>query len=108
MDPIDETIEALILTGAIEIAGIDQKTGQPLYKFNQSIEKIMPELYSEHLNEINRDIMALWENGFLNVDFLEEDPSVTLTDKAFDDSEIEKISREQQISLIEIKRLLVK
>lgn len=108
MDPIDETIEALILTGAIEVAGVDQKTGQPLYKFSPIIQKIMPELYKEHLNEINRDIMGLWEKGFLNVNFLEEDPAVTLTDKAFDDTEIEKISREAQISLIEIKRLLFK
>ena len=108
MDPIDETIEALILTGAIEIAGIDSKTQQPLYKFSPIIQKIMPELYNEHLNEINRDIMALWEKGFLDINFLEEDPLVTLTDKAFDDVEIEKISREQQISLTELKRLLIK
>jgi hypothetical protein len=108
MDQIDETIEALIITGAIEIAGIDEKTGQPLYRFNESIKNIMPQLYEEHLNEINRDIMGLWEKGFLNVDFLEEDPAVTLTDKAFDDTEIKKISSEAQISLIEIKRLLLK
>ena len=108
MDPIDETIEALILSGAIEISGIDEKTGQPLYKFSPAIKKIMPELYNEHLNEINRDIMGLWEKGFLDVDFLEQDPSVRLTDKAFNDIEIEKISREEQISLIEIKRLLLK
>jgi hypothetical protein len=108
MDPIDETIEALIITGAIEIAGIDKKTGQPLYRFNESIQNIMPELYKEHLNEINRDIMALWEKGFLDINFLEEDPLVMLTDKAFDDVEIEKISREHQISLMELKRLLIK
>jgi hypothetical protein len=108
MDPIDETIEALILTGAIEIAGIDSKTQQPLYKFSPIIQKIMPELYNEHLNEINRDIMALWEKGFLDINFLEEDPVVTLTNKAFDDIEIEKISREHQISLTELKRLLIK
>ena len=108
MDPVDETIEALILTGAIEIAGIDPKTQQPLYRFNPLIQKIMPELYDEHLKEINHDIMALWEKRFLNINFLEEDPSVTLTDKAFDQAEIDKISREEQISLSEIKRLLVK
>jgi hypothetical protein len=108
MDPVDETIEALILTGAIEIAGVDPKTQQTLYKFSPIIQKIMPELYNEHLNEINRDIMGLWEKGFLDVNFLEEDPSVRLTDKAFNDGEIEKISREEQISLLEIKRLLVK
>lgn len=108
MDPIDETIEALILSGAIEVAGIDSVTGQPLYKFNNSIKYIMPELYEEHLNEVNRDIMILWEQGFVDIDLLSEDPLVTLTDKAFDDVEIEKISRELQISLVEIKRLLVK
>jgi hypothetical protein len=108
MDPIDETIEALIITGAIEAVGTDTVTGQPMYKFNPTIQKIMPELYREHLSEVNRGIMTLWEKGFLDIDFLEEDPSVRLTDKAFDDVEIEKISREEQISLIEIKRLLVK
>jgi hypothetical protein len=108
MDPIEQTIEALILSGAIEVTGIDPKTQEPLYKFNPKIQKIMPELYREHLDEVNRDIMGLWEKGFLDVDLLDKDPLVTLTDKAFNDFEIEKISREQQISLIEIKKLLLK
>jgi hypothetical protein len=108
MNPIDSTIEALIITGAIEVVGIDPATEQPLYKFNQSIQEIMPELYKEHINEVNRDIMRLWEKGFLEIDFMSEDPVVTLTDKAFIDEEIEKISRELQISLLEIKRLLLK
>ena len=108
MDPVDETIEALIISGAVEIVGIDPKTKEPLYKFNSSIQKIMPELYREHLNEVNNDIMTLWEKGFLDIDLLSEDPLVTLTDKAFDDFEVEKISRELQIGLTEIKRLLFK
>lgn len=108
MEPVDEMIEALILSGAIEIAALDQKTGQPLYSFGPKIKEIMPELYQEHLNEVNRDVMMLWENGFLNIDLMAEDPLVTLTDKAFNDEEIEKISRELQISLLEIRRLLIK
>lgn len=108
MDPIDETIEALILSGAVEVVGVDSKTGEPLYKFNSSIKKIMPELYNEHLNEVNNDIMTLWEKGFLDIDLLSEDPLVMLTDKAFDDIEIEAIPRELQIGLTEIKRLLLK
>lgn len=108
VDPIDETIEALILSGAIEIAALDEHTGQPLYAFSPKIKEIMPELYQEHINEVNRDIMMLWELGFLDIDLLAEDPVVTLTSKAFTDQEIEKISRELQISLLEIKRLLLK
>jgi hypothetical protein len=108
MDPIDETIEALIISGAIEVAGKDPKTQETLYRFNSSIKKIMPDLYREHLNEVNSDIMTLWEKGFLDLDLLSKNPLVTLTDKAFSDKEINKISRQLQISLIEIKRLLVK
>jgi hypothetical protein len=108
VDPIDETIEILILTGALKVVGIDSVTGQSLYSFNESIKEIMPELYKEHLNEVNRDIMTLWEKGFLDIDFLSEDPKVSLTDKAFSDVKIEEISREEQIALIEIKRLILK
>ena len=108
MDPIDEMIEALILSGAIEIAALDEHTGQPLYAFSPKIKEIMPELYEEHLNEVNRDVMLLWEKGFLDIELMSDDPLVVLTDKAFNDEEIEKISRELQISLLEIKRLLLK
>lgn len=108
MDPIDETIEALILSGAVEIAGIDSKTGEPLYSFNEKIKEIMPEVYQEHLNLVNSDIMTLWEKGFLNIDLLSEDPFVSLTEKAFIPSELESISPELGRSLDEIKRLLLK
>jgi hypothetical protein len=108
MDPIDETIEALILSGAIELVGLDAITSQPLYSFSPKIKEIMPELYKEHLDDVNRGVMRLWENGFLDIDLLSEDPFVVLTDKAFNDEEIEKISIELQINLLEIKRLLLK
>lgn len=108
MDPIDETIEALILSGAIEISALDEQTGQPLYSFSPKIKEIMPELYQEHINQVHNDLMTLWELKFLDIDLLSEDPIVHLTNKAFDDREIEKISRELQISLLEIKRLLFK
>lgn len=108
MEPVDEMIDILLSTGAIEFIGFEPTTHEPLYKINAEMKTIMPELYKEHLNEVNRDIMRLWEEGFLNVDLLSEDPKVTLTDKAFNDEAIEKISRELQISLLEIKRLLIK
>jgi hypothetical protein len=107
-DSISKIIDNLILEGGIEVAGVDPETGEMLYSFTPKVKEIMPELYKEHLNEVNRDVMRLWENGFLEVDLLSEDPIVVLTDKAFSDEEIEKISIELQISLLEIKRLLIK
>jgi len=108
MDPVDQTIESLILSGAIEIAGIDSETGQPLYSFSEKIKEIMPELYQEHLNEVNRDIMYLWEQGFLDIDLLSEDPLVVITEKALDKEQIEGLSAEHKYALAEIKRLLLK
>lgn len=108
MDPIDETIDALILSGAVEISAIDSKTGEPLYSFSPKIKEIMPKLYEQHITEVNRDIMTLWEKGFLNIEMLTDNPLVTLSDKAFNDFEVENLSKELQISLSEIKRLLVK
>jgi hypothetical protein len=108
MNPIDETFDALILSGAVEIAAIDSNTGEPLYSFSPKIKEIMPKLYEQHMTEVNRDIMALWENGFLNIEMLTDNPLVTLSNKAFNDVEVENLSRELQMSLSEIKRLLIK
>jgi hypothetical protein len=108
MDPIDETIQSLILNGAIEVVGIDSETGQFLYSFNQKIKEIMPELYKEHLTEVNRDIMYLWEQGFLDIDLLSNDPLVILTDKALDQEQVNYLSLEHKSALAEIKRLLLK
>ncbi len=108
MDPIEETIDSLILSGAVEVTAIDSKTGEPLYAFTPKIKKIMPKLYEQHITEVNKDIMFLWEKGFLEINMLVDNPLVTLSDKAFVKEDIDSLSDELQISLLEIKRLLLK
>lgn len=108
MDPVEETLDALILSGAVEISAIDSNTGEPLYSFSPKIKEIMPKLYEQHMTEVNRDIMALWEKGFLNIEMLTDNPLVTLSEKAFSDVEVKTLTKELQMSLLEIKRLLVK
>lgn len=102
------TIDYLILHGAVEVAGIDDNTGEFLYVFSPKIKEIMPELYKEHLNHVNKEIMNMWEKGFVDIDFLSDEPSVILTEKAFDVEEISQLSKDHQWSLQEIKRMLGK
>lgn len=102
---INETIEKLILNGGIEIIGLDMD-GEPLYSFTPKLKILMPELYEEHLNSVNKEIMNLWEKGYVNIDFFQEDPIVTITQKALIDSEILQLSKEEQWHLSELKRLL--
>lgn len=106
MDESREIIDTLLLTGAMEICGVDQKTGEFLYQFTPKLKEVMPELYKEHLNHVNSEIMGLWEKGLVTMDLMSDSPVVRLTDKAFDENVISQLSKEDQYSLQEIKRIL--
>jgi hypothetical protein len=107
MIPEDQSaIDYLILNKALEVVGVDSKTGEFLYAFTPKIKEVMPALYHEHLNHVNGEMMKLWEMGFLNIDFLQDEPIVTITRKALNQEEIAKLPQEMQWGLEEMKRLL--
>jgi hypothetical protein len=107
MNEEDLIIEKLILDGALEFGGIDVDSGEILYTFTKKLKEIMPDLYREHLNFVNSEIMYLWEFGFLSIDDLADDnPKVRLTLKAYDQDKIKELTPEKQRSLEEIKRIL--
>lgn len=107
MIPEDQdAIDYLILNKALEVAGVDSKTGELLYSFTPKIKELMPELYKEHLNHVNQEIMILWEKGFVDIDFMSDNPIVTLSAKAFDNSEIDGLSNDHKWALEEMKRLM--
>jgi hypothetical protein len=100
----DKLLEKLILSGAVSIAGIDSETGEFLYQFTPILKDVHPQLYHEYMNHVNEEIMGLWERGFLNIDFMEDNPRVTLTQKAFDQNELSSLSKEDKWAIEEIKR----
>ena len=101
----NEMIERLILEGAMEVAGVDSESGELLYSFTPKIQQIMPELYHDHMNSVNAEILSLWERGYVNIDFLAKDPVVTLGPKSFDNAEVLKLSKREKWSIEELKRL---
>jgi len=101
----NEMIERLILDGGIEVAGIDSEDGSLLYSFTPKIKDLMPELYHDHMNAVNSEILSLWERGYVDIDLLSKDPIVTLTLKSFDEEEISKLSKREKWSIEELKRL---
>jgi hypothetical protein len=102
----DKLIDDLLLAGGLEISGIDETNNEFLYTMTSKMKDLMPELYEDHLDRVNQDIMNLWEKGFVNVDMMSDDPFVTLAQKAYDISEISKLTKEEVWSLEEIKRML--
>lgn len=102
----DKIIEDLILKGALEIAGIDIKTGEPVYNFTNKLKDINPELDKEIKTFFSQEMMFLWENGFIEMDVTEKDPIVQLTSKAFDSKEVGKLDKDKQYTLKDIIRQL--
>ena len=101
-----EIMDYLILNNAVEVVAVDSKTGELLYSFTPKLKEVMPELYKEHINAVNVDILSLWERGYINIDFLLDEPKITLAKKSLQREEIEKLSPDEQWSINEIKRLL--
>lgn len=104
----DELIENLILQGALEVAGVDSENGEFLYAITSRMKEVMPDLYEDHLKTVNRDLLNLWEKGYVNIDFFLPDPVVTISEKGLDKNEISKLTKPEIWALEEVKRLLKK
>jgi hypothetical protein len=101
----NEMIEKLILEGALEVAGIDSEDGSLLYSFTPKIKEVMPELYYDHMDSVNSEILSLWERGYVDIDFFSNDPIVKLNSKSFNPVEIAKLNKSEKWSIEELKRL---
>lgn len=100
-----EVVDKLILEGGLEIAGIDIDTGEFLYSFTEKLEELNPELHDNLKNFFYNEVINLWEKGFVNISFFDEDPIVTISDKGFDESKVKTLTKDQQNSLEQIRKL---
>lgn len=101
-----DEIDRLILNGGLEVAGIDIETGEPLYNFTEKLIDVSPELYKEVSQYFSNEAMSLWSEGFLDMDVTEKNPMVSLTPKALDEKEVEKLTKDKQYTLKEIIRVI--
>ncbi len=95
----------LIENGAIEYAGLNED-GEPIYNFTEKLKDINPDLFNIHQTQLNREVMFLWDQGFLTVDLLENNPDVGLTEKSFDEKSVDMLDDIYKTVLKEIKRIL--
>ncbi len=103
----DEIFQKMILEGAIEVAGMDMETGEMLYTFTDKLAQFSPPMHQSYMSYIHSEIMFLWENGFLEMDVTEANPTVRLTEKVFDEAKIDGLSPERFANLKEIIRSMI-
>lgn len=103
---IPPTMEELILSGAVEVAGIDSESGEFLYSFTPKLRELMPALWNDRLDFIYEEIVNFEELGFLFVEDIDsKNPIISLTDKAFDENEIAQLPKDKQQTIRELRRL---
>lgn len=96
--------DSLILEGVVEVSGIDAETGEMLYNFSPDIPETHPDIFERMVMQIQQEIYLLWEKGFLHMDIDNENPLVTITEKALDEEAIKtELTRDEQRSLEVIK-----
>lgn len=78
----NDMLEKLILDGSVEVAGIDIETGNFLYNFTKDLENTHPEMFKSIMESFYAGVMSLWEKGYVDIDMNDDDPLVTLTEKA--------------------------
>jgi len=101
-------IDDLILSGALEPAGIDPESGEMLYNFTDKLKDVSPVLHREVNNAFNAHVMKLWELGMVSIDITDKNPLVQLTEKSFDPDLISQLNDEELYTLKEIKRNLLR
>lgn len=101
-------IEDLILSGAVEVAGVDPDTGEMLYNFTDKLKDVSPMLYREVNNMFNSHVLRLWELDMIDMDITSPNPMVRLTKKAFHPALLSKLDEEERYTLKEIKRSLIR
>jgi hypothetical protein len=70
-EEVEDIIDFLIETGALELTSID-KNGDPVYRITSICKDLFPDLYYEHMKNADDTAFALWQKGLLEISFAED------------------------------------
>ena len=67
-DSDDARMAHYLEIGAIELAGVDEN-GEMIFAINEIAEEIAPELWQAHMNYVDRNLVELYEEGYIQVEY---------------------------------------
>ena len=67
-DSDDARMAHYLEIGAIELAGVDE-SGEMIFAINEIAEEIAPELWQAHMNYVDRNLVELYEEGYIQVEY---------------------------------------
>lgn len=101
----EEYFDKLLLAGVVEVSGVDDK-GELTYSFSDKMEKLSKEALDKIDEQFYQEVMRLWERGFVKMNMLEDNPLVTLTEKAMDEEARDKLPLRLKSTLSYIMKAL--
>jgi hypothetical protein len=78
-EEVEDIIDFLLETGALELTSID-KNGDPVYRITSICKDLFPDLYYEHMKNADDTSFALWQKGLLEIAFADDGTNyITMT-----------------------------
>lgn len=98
MEPEKNSLDDLILKGAVEVYGIDDD-GNFIYRLTEKVHEVAPELVDTAMDKFYDDLKTLWILGYIDMDIADINPTITLTEKALNSDEVDKLEDKLATSL---------
>jgi hypothetical protein len=107
-DEISNMINNLVMSGYLDMVGIDENSGEFLYSVSPELKEMIPHFAEMMEQAFLADLQSLWVSGFLKMDITELNPTVSLTALAFDEEAVKGLPAEEQLTLNLIKQAMRK
>ena len=107
-EELGKMIDNLVIAGYLDVVGIDGDSGEFLYSISPELKEMIPALAKMIEGAFLEDIHNLWVGGFLSMDMTALNPMVSLTELAFNDAELKKLSDQEKATLDLIKQAMLR
>ena len=67
-DSDDARMAHYLEIGAIEIAGMDE-SGEMIFAISENAKEIAPELWQAHMDYVDKNLIELYEEGYIQVEY---------------------------------------
>lgn len=98
-EEVNKMIESMILAGYVELDGIDSETGEFLYRVSPKLYEAIPDLEEKLQAAFLDEVYNLWVKGMVNMDTTQLNPTVSLTENAFDEEKVSQLTIEERHTL---------
>ena len=80
--------------------------GRANYSFTDKVKQVLPEMLEKRIKVIHGKILFFWKMGFIDIDDpRNSNPTVMLSEKAFDEDAVMSLPEERRLELEHIKKL---